>query len=124
MGTRLTSLIIRSGLSDWLIQRVSAIVVALYIIILLGWILLAGEVTYVTWRELFSSTWMQLFTVITLLATCAHAWIGMWTIGSDYLRSRTLGEGADTLRHVYQIMCILILLVYFFWGVKILWGSP
>ena len=124
MGARVTSLIIRSGLSDWLIQRVSAIVVALYIIILLGWILLAGEVTYVTWRELFSSTWMQLFTLITLLATCAHAWIGMWTIGSDYLRSRTLGEGADTLRHVYQIMCILILLVYFFWGVKILWGSP
>ena len=124
MGPRVTSLIIRSGVFDWLIQRVSAIVVALYIIILLGWILLAGEVTYVTWRELFSSTWMQLFTVITLLATCAHAWIGMWTIGSDYLRSRTLGEGADTLRHVYQIMCILILLVYFFWGVKILWGSP
>ncbi len=124
MGPRVTSLIIRSGVFDWLIQRVSAIVVALYIIILLGWILLAGEVTYVTWRELFSSTWMQLFTLITLLATCAHAWIGMWTIGSDYLRSRTLGEGADTLRHVYQIMCILILLVYFFWGVKILWGSP
>ena len=124
MGPRVTSLIIRSGVFDWLIQRVSAIVVALYIIILLGWILLAGEVTYVTWRELFSSTWMQLFTLITLLATCAHAWIGMWTIGSDYLRSRTLGEGADTLRHVYQIVCILILLVYFFWGVKILWGSP
>ena len=124
MGTRVSSLIIRSGLSDWLIQRVSAIVVALYIIILLGWILLAGEVTYVTWRELFSSTWMQLFTLITLLATCAHAWIGMWTIGSDYLRIRTLGEGADTLRYVYQIVCILILLVYFFWGVKILWGSP
>ena len=124
MGTRVTSLISRSGVSDWLIQRVSAIVVALYIIILLGWILLAGEVTYVTWRELFSSTWMQLFTLITLLATCAHAWVGMWTIGSDYLRSRTLGEGADTLRYVYQIVCILILLVYFFWGVKILWGSP
>ena len=124
MVTQCTSLISRSGVSDWLIQRVSAIVVALYTIMLLGWMLLAGEVTYAIWRELFSSTWMQVFTLITLLATCLHAWIGMWTIGSDYLRTRTLGEGADTLRYVYQIACILILLIYFFWGVKILWGSP
>ena len=123
MVTQVTSLS-RSGVSDWLIQRVSAIVVALYTVVLLGWILLAGEVTYASWRELFSSTWMQVFTLITLLATCGHAWVGMWTIGSDYLRSRTLGQGADVLRYAYQITCVLILLVYLVWGVKILWGSP
>ena len=123
MVTQVTSFS-RNGVSDWLIQRVSAIVVALYTAILLGWILLAGEVTYAAWRELFSSTWMQVLTLITLLATCAHAWVGMWTIGSDYLRSRMLGEGADTLRYVYQIVCVFILLVYLVWGVKILWGSP
>ncbi|HAK50889.1 MAG TPA: succinate dehydrogenase, hydrophobic membrane anchor protein [Gammaproteobacteria bacterium] len=123
MVTQVTSLS-RSGVSDWLIQRVSAIVVALYTVVLLGWILLAGDVSYAAWRELFSSTWMQVFTLIALLATCGHAWVGMWTIGSDYLRSRTLGQGADALRYVYQIVCVLILLVYLVWGVKILWGSP
>ena len=113
----------RSGVSDWLIQRVTAVVLAVYTVVIVGWVLLTGEVTYTAWKGLFSSTWMQVFTLLSLIATCAHAWVSVWTIGSDYLRPHTLGGVADRLRFVYQISCILILLTYLVWGIKILWGQ-
>lgn len=122
MVTSVTSLS-RSGVSDWLIQRVSAVIVAVYTVFLIGWILTSGEVTYDAWRGLFDRTWMQIFTLVTLLATCAHAWIGVWTVGSDYLQTRTLGDGANTLRFLYQIGAVLILIVYLVWGIKIMWGN-
>ncbi|MDA0789052.1 MAG: succinate dehydrogenase, hydrophobic membrane anchor protein [Proteobacteria bacterium] len=122
MVTSVTSLG-RSGVSDWLIQRVSAVIVAAYCVFLVGWILVQGGVTYAAWRSLFDSTWMQIFTLIALLATCAHAWVGVWTVGSDYLQGRLLGDGANTLRFAYQIGAVLILLGYLVWGIKILWGN-
>ena len=122
MVSQVTSLS-RSGVSDWLIQRVTAIVIALYTLVLLGLILMTDNMSFTDWHGLFSSTWMQVFTLLALISICAHAWVGVWTVGSDYLRSRTMGEGADSLRYVYQIVCILILATYLVWGVKILWGS-
>jgi len=122
MVTQVTSFS-RNGVSDWLVQRITAVVVAIYSVVLVGYLLLQPEVTYQEWSALFSQTWMQVFTLITLLATCAHAWIGMWTAGTDYLQVHTTGESANTLRFIYQIVCMLVLVVYLIWGVKILWGN-
>ncbi len=122
MGTQITTLS-RNGVSDWLIQRVSAVLLALYTVILLGWVLATGDVSYAAWRALFSSAWMQVLTILALLATCAHAWIGVWTVGSDYLHTRTMGAGADGLRFFYQIGCGLIVIIYLIWGTNILWGN-
>lgn len=122
MATQVTSFS-RNGVSDWLVQRITAVIVAVYSVVLVSYLLFQPEVTYQQWSELFSHTWMQVFTLITLLATCAHAWIGMWTLGTDYLRVHTIGDSADTLRFIYQLVCILVLVVYLFWGISILWGS-
>ena len=122
MSTQITNFG-RNGVSDWLVQRATAVICAAYAIVLVGYLVLTPEVTYQQWKDLFSHTGMQIFTLITLLAICAHAWIGMWTTGTDYLRVHTMGEGADRVRFIYQIICILVLFVYLTWGFKILWGS-
>lgn len=113
----------RSGLSDWLLQRVSAIILGAYMLWLLGSILLAPEMNYSEWRGLFDSTFMRLFSLITVLAVCVHAWVGMWTIGTDYLRPAHIGKGATTIRLIYQAGCVLLIVVYLFWGISIFWGS-
>ncbi|MFP6807571.1 MAG: succinate dehydrogenase, hydrophobic membrane anchor protein [Pseudomonadales bacterium] len=113
----------RNGVSDWLLQRATAWILTAYTIVLFGYIVSQPEITYQEWRALFSQTWMQVFTVIALLSTCAHAWIGLWTVGTDYIRSHLMGDGADTLRFIYQIVCISILVVYLVWGIQILWGN-
>lgn len=112
----------RNGVSDWLIQRVSAVILLIYSVVVVALVLPESQVTYEFWLGLFSRPWMQIFTLIALLATCAHAWIGMWTVGTDYLRIHTMGSGANGVRFVYQMICMLILLVYLIWGIKILWG--
>ncbi|MFN3163756.1 MAG: succinate dehydrogenase, hydrophobic membrane anchor protein, partial [Pseudohongiellaceae bacterium] len=75
----------RSGLSDWIIQRFSAVLLGSYTIFLLVWLLLHPDLDYQQWRALFDATAMRLFSLITLAALCGHAWIGMWTVGTDYL---------------------------------------
>lgn len=122
MVTQVTSFT-RNGVSDWLVQRVTAVIVAIYSVVLVAYLLFQPAVTYQQWSDLFSQTWMQVFTLMTLLATCAHAWIGMWTVGTDYLRVHTVGESANALRFIFQLGCMLVFVVYLIWGIKILWGN-
>lgn len=113
----------RSGLSDWLIQRFSAIVLAAYVLCILGSLLVTPEMDYEQWRALFSSTAMRLFSLIALASLCAHAWIGMWTIGTDYLTERQLGRSGTFIRLIYQAVCVLVIAIYLLWGIEIFWGS-
>ena len=122
MVTNATSLS-RSGLSDWLIQRFSALILAAYTLCILGSIVATPDMGYEQWRALFDSTGMRLFSLITLAALCGHAWIGMWTVGTDYLTDRHLGNGATFVRLVYQALCVLLIAVYLLWGIDIFWGS-
>ena len=96
---------------------------AAYVVFLLGFVLFTRDLSFEVWSALFGQTWMQLATLLTLLATCAHAWIGMWTVGTDYLRGRTMGPKGDQLRGIYQVVCGLLLVAYVLWGIKILWGN-
>ena len=111
----------RSGLGDWLIQRFSAVILAAYTLYILGSFLVHPEMDYLQWRAIFDSTAMRFFSVITVLALCAHAWIGMWTISTDYLTSVQLGSRATVYRILFQAVCALITVVYLLWGIQILW---
>ncbi len=113
----------RSGLSDWLIQRFSAVVLAAYILCILGSLALTPDMTFSEWRGLFDSTAMRLFSLLALISLCAHAWIGMWTVGTDYLTERQLGGAATFIRLFYQAVCVLAIVIYMLWGVEIFWGS-
>ena len=113
----------RSGLSDWLIQRFSAVILAAYVLCVLGSIALTPEMDYSEWRGLFDSSVMRLFSLLALASLCAHAWIGMWTIGTDYLTERQLGSSATFIRLLYQVFCVLAVAVYMLWGIEIFWGS-
>jgi len=112
----------RSGLSDWLIQRVSAVVVLLYVLCHVAIILNRPDMDYISWRALFADTYMKIFSLITLVALSAHAWIGMWTVATDYLTTRMLGARATFWRLLFLVICIAALLVYLIWGIMILWS--
>ncbi len=110
----------RSGLSDWLVQRVSGV-------ILLAWFLcvgatLLGGVDYAAWKAMFELTSMKIFTLLAILSLAAHAWIGMWAVGTDYLTERMMGGLGNALRLAFQIGCGLLIFIYVIWGIQILWG--
>ncbi len=112
----------RSGLYDWLIQRITAVVLAVYFVCLLGYLILNPDLDYQQWQGLFSATWMRIASLMALMALCAHAWIGMWTISTDYLTSDMLGGKATLVRFFFQAACVVLMFIYLVWGIQILWG--
>ena len=112
----------RSGLYDWMAQRVSAVVLAAYFLFLLGYVVAHPGLTFADWHALFSQSWMRIFSLLALLAIAVHAWVGMWTITTDYLTPMAIGRWATGVRFLVQAACGVIQFVVFVWGVQILWG--
>ena len=111
-----------SGTRDWIVQRISAVVLALYSVVMLGFFLTHGHVTYVEWVAFMMSLPMRLFSLVTIIALAGHAWVGMWTVFTDYITSAKLGSSAAGLRLVLQAAMIIAIFVYLFWGIMIFWG--
>ena len=112
----------RSGLYDWLVQRITAVILAVYFVMLLGYLVLNPDLNYQQWHELFGATWLRIASLMALMALCAHAWIGLWTISTDYLTSDMLGGKATLIRCFFQAACVVLMFIYLVWGIQILWG--
>ena len=112
----------RSGVSDWLLQRFTAVILLAYFVCVVGYLVFNPDVTFEQWKALFSSTWMAAFTSLTILAVVAHAWIGLWAVSTDYMTTRTMGARATVIRLGFQAGYSLILFYYLVWGFKILWS--
>lgn len=112
----------RSGLYDWLIQRLSAVAMTAYLIFIVAYLALNPELQYGQWYALFDQLWMRVFSLITLLSIVAHAWIGLWSVVTDYITSQTLGGKATALRVFVQVVLGVVAITYTVWGVEIIWG--
>ena len=111
----------RSGLSDFILQRVSAVVLLAYAVCVLGFFMTRESVNHSALVDYFTSLPMQIFSTMALFSLVAHAWIGMWTIGTDYIREHYFGARALVSRLFYQSACIAALLVYALWALNIIW---
>ena len=75
------------GFRDWLAQRITAIVMALYTVILLVSFLTTNDFSYNGWASLFARQWFKIATFVTLLTMFYHVWVGMRDIWMDYVKS-------------------------------------
>lgn len=105
-----------NGLRDWLLQRVTSVVVLFYTVFLLAFFIWHSPLDYSAWHALFKNRGVCLFSTLFLLSLLSHAWIGMWTIITDYIKPYTL-------RLITQILIIIGLLLCFVWGLVIFWGN-
>ena len=121
MVTNVTSFA-RSGLADFVVQRATAVVLALYTVLLVIWFATHADPDYAAITGFFGNPAMKAFSTLALLSTIAHAWIGMWTVGTDYIRPHYFGGGATVFRLIYQAGCMLALFVYVLWGSAVIWS--
>lgn len=112
----------RNGVSDWLIQRVSAIVLLLYSVFLVAYLVTTPNLDYPTWRALFDQLWMRIFSLMALLSLAGHSWIGLWVVVTDYVTERVMGPKALVIRMIILGVHAVITVSYLVWGVEILWG--
>jgi succinate dehydrogenase / fumarate reductase, membrane anchor subunit len=104
----------RNGLADWLVQRVTAVVIGIYAIVMFGFFFSHPHLTYAEWHTFFSCTYIQVGSMLVLICICAHAWIGLWTVFTDYIK-------CARIRLVLEVLLILLLLSYVIWGISIFW---
>lgn len=115
MVTNVTSLT-GNGLKDWLWQRASAIYLAIYFITLFFYLIFNQPLNYTTWHLLWQTPWIQVATGIAMIMVGLHAWIGIWTVTTDYLK-------CTILRLSVQGAVGLFLLSQLFWCFMIVWGQ-
>lgn len=104
----------RRGYYDWVVQRVSAVYLLFYFAPLLVLIFFSGMDSYFFWKQLFGHVWMKLLSIIAVLFISAHAWIGLWTVFTDYIKNQKA-------RLIVQGVVIFLLIFYVGWGVYAIW---
>jgi succinate dehydrogenase / fumarate reductase membrane anchor subunit len=102
------------GTRGWMLQRITAIVLAVYTLILLGALFAIPEFTYGTWSGLFAAVWMKVATLVALLAVLYHAWVGVRDIFMDYIKP-------TGVRLSLQVLTVVALMGYGLWAVIVLW---
>jgi succinate dehydrogenase / fumarate reductase, membrane anchor subunit len=114
MVTNITSLT-GNGLKDWLIQRLSGVYFLLYLAYLAFFFARHPQLTYADWSQLFQCKLFQIATILALVALTLHAWIGLWTVTTDYIK-------CTILRLSTQSLILLVLLSQLLGGMMIIWG--
>jgi succinate dehydrogenase / fumarate reductase, membrane anchor subunit len=104
------------GLRDWLAQRVSAVIMALYTLLVACYALANQPLGYAQWKGMFAQGAMRVLTLVFFLSLFYHAWVGIRDILMDYIKN-------TALRLVLEIIVILALVAYTIWTVSILWGG-
>jgi succinate dehydrogenase / fumarate reductase membrane anchor subunit len=112
----------RSGLQDWIVQRVSALVLAVYFLFILGYLIAHPDLTYVQWAGLHGMMIMKVFNTLSLLLLLAHVWIGVWGVLTDYVTPRIWGHGADLARSILLFLVIAVICVVAVFGIGIFWS--
>ncbi len=104
------------GLRDWLSQRVTAALMALFTLLVLGQVLLnKGPMGYDKWAGIFAAQWMKVLTFSVIVAMAWHVWVGMRDIWMDYVTS------ALWLRLALQVFTIVWLVGCAGWAIQVLW---
>jgi len=102
------------GMRDWLSQRVTAVLMALFTIALIAQLLFGGPLGYDRWAAIFSTQWMKLLTFVTIVALGWHAWVGVRDIWMDYVKP--VG-----VRLLLQVITIVWLVACAGWAIQVLW---
>jgi succinate dehydrogenase / fumarate reductase membrane anchor subunit len=102
------------GLRDWLAQRITAVIMAVYTVIVAVVFIGAAPITYAVWKDLFAQGWMRVATLLAAASLAWHAWVGMRDILMDYVKP-------DGLRLALQVVMLLVIAGYVGWTIEILW---
>ncbi|MBJ7263513.1 MAG: succinate dehydrogenase, hydrophobic membrane anchor protein [Burkholderiaceae bacterium] len=108
------------GVKDFIAQRITAVILAVYTIVLLVGVLAMPAFTFENWQALFTFTVFalplgQILATLAFVSLAWHAWIGVRDIWMDYVKP----VGLRLTLHVLTILWLVGSLAYF---AQILWS--
>jgi succinate dehydrogenase / fumarate reductase membrane anchor subunit len=102
------------GLRDWLAQRVTAAIMAVYTAMMFAVFVRNAPMKFGFWKNLFEQGWMRVATLLFAVSLAWHAWVGMRDILMDYVKPAGLRLGLE-------ILTLVVLAGYLGWTIQILW---
>ena len=102
------------GSRDWLSQRVTAVLMALFTVVVVVQLLLPGEAGYYKWAGIFAPQWMKFLSFVVIVALAVHAWVGVRDIWMDYVKPAGI-------RLALQVFSIVWLLGCAGWAIQVIW---
>ena len=103
------------GWRGWLTQRVTAVIMLLYTLFLVGVLISLPRIDFERWHALWNLTIVRYATIFFVLSALLHAWVGVRNIFMDYVKD-------TALRLFLHVLVIVTLTGYFIWAWQILWA--
>ena len=113
-GSKRTVVGAHYGLRDWLSQRVTAALMALFTLVVVVQLLLPGELGYYKWAGIFAPQWMKFLSFVVIVSLALHAWVGVRDIWMDYVKPAGI-------RLALQVFSIVWLLGCAGWAIQVIW---
>ena len=111
----------------WNLQRYSSLFILIYLVYLVGFIY-SNDLDFFSWSDFFLSFEIRIISSFAFFLIILHAFIGLWTVGTDYLTYRTLGflnkslsKYADIYRKIYYFLFVLLGAMYLALVLYIIW---
>ena len=102
-------------ITEWWLQRISAVVVAAYALLVIALLLINGTPNAAQWQSLFANTGFKLATLLALVATAYHGLVGALHVWPDYVKNRAVLAVLNAYTWVVAGAVVL-------WAVYILFG--
>jgi succinate dehydrogenase / fumarate reductase membrane anchor subunit len=104
-----------SGLRSWVVQRVTAVILAVVCVASTVYFYDHPHLSFLEWRTLFMPLWVRVLTLLCMISITTHAWVGIWTVVTDYVK-------IPGLRFIIHILVFLILLLCVLWTLLMMWS--
>ncbi len=103
------------GLRDWLSQRITAVLMALFTLVVLAQVLFSsGPIGYDKWAGIFAAQWMKVLTFVVIVSLLYHVWVGMRDVWMDYVKPVGVRLGLQVFTIAWLVGCAG-------WSVQVLW---
>ena len=94
------------GLRDWLSQRITATIMAVFTVLIIAQVLLVkGPISYEAWAGIFAAQWMKVLTFVVIISLLYHVWVGVRDIWMDYIKPVGLRLALQVLTIIYLVGC-------------------
>lgn len=103
-----------TGLRIWLIQRLSAVYMLLFVVCFGIYFAVCTPTSYLEWRTMMANNFVGITTTLFFLSLLTHAWVGMRDVIMDYIHIDSIrlalltGVGFALLGTAIWIMKILL----------------
>ncbi len=102
------------GLKDWLAQRITALVMAAYSLVVFAAALGGALSSRESWQMFMANGVIRFASFLFVISLCYHAWVGIRDIWMDYVNS-------TAVRLTLHVLTILALVGYAGWAIQIIW---